>query len=344
MLNLVRFCDPLRIEWTLCYLTHPWYDPGMLTALSAALPVCREGLRYERGSWRSQPEIEGLRELSARSDVVLAWGYTFNFNRLVDRRETRLVNVAHNFRTDLGRFVSDWHHLAAVSRECAASFGKYRDRVKVIENGIDLNRSFPIRGRAAMRADWGCEDGDLLIGFVGRLAEVKNCLALARAVKGLGERARLVCYGEQVPEEAYIPFQMKEIAGAERLIFREPVEDVGSVLNALDVFLLPSYSEGFSMSLLEAWAAGLPVVATRVGSLPRLEEQYGRLVTPIEPEDSAEALAAAIRKAIAGGAEMTGRAREMVLASYHVARMAEEWTDYLVAVAEGRAAPAGAAP
>ena len=341
MLNLVRFCDPLQIEWTLCVLTDPWYDERMLTELSELMPVCRDGVRYEHGSYREQPLIEGLRELSARSEAVLCWGYTYNFNRMVDGKRVRVINVSHNFRIDIGRFVTPWHCLGAVSPECAHGFGELHDRVRVIENGVDLNRCFPIRERAAMRAEWGVSDDELVIGFIGRLSPVKNCLALARAVKGLGERARLVFYGESDPDGTATAEEMMELAGG-RILFFEPTDDVGSVLHAIDVFMLPSLSEGFSLSLLEAWAAGRPVVATRVGSLPRLEERHGQLVEPIEPDDPPEVLAAAVRAALAAGPERLARAREMVLRHYHVSRMAAEWTDFLMAVADRREIPARA--
>ncbi len=342
MLNLVRHCDASRIEWTRCYLTHPWYDGRMLTALSDAMPVYRDGFLYEKGLYRFHPGDEALRELCVLSDAVVCWGYTYDFNSLIDTEQTRLINVAHNFRADLSRFVTDRHYLGAVSRDCTRAFGELHDRVTVIENGIDLNRCFPIRDRAAMRAAWGSADDDLVIGFIGRLARVKNCLALARAVQGLGERAKLVFYGGSGSEEADVARRMEEIAG-DRLLFFDPVEDVGSVLHAIDVFMLPSYSEGFSMSLLEAWAAGRPVVATRVGALPRLEERHGPLVTPIEPEDPPEVLAEAVRTAANSGAEKVRRAREMVLRRYHVTRMAEQWTDFLESVAQGRETPARAA-
>lgn len=345
MLDLVKYCDPTRIEWTLCYLTHRWYDPAMLTTLADAMPVCREGLRYERGGYSEQAEIEGLRELSARSDAVICWGFTFDFNRLVDGRQAKVVNVSHNFRLDLSRYTKHWHYLAAVSEDCTQGFGPLRDRVKVIENGIDLNRCFPIRSRAAVREQWGCGRGELVILFLGRLAQVKNCHALARAVAGLGEKARLVFYGERLTDEAHIAAEMEQIAGAGRLRFHDPVEDIGSLLHAADVFMLPSFSEGFSLSLLEAWAAGLPVVATRVGGLPRLEQRFGPLATPIEAEDPPETLAAAVRRALGPeGREIAARAREMTLTHYHVSRMAAEWSDFLVDVVEGRALPAKMPP
>jgi len=301
--------------------------------MSDAMPVYREGFLYEKGRYRPYRGLDSLYDLSEKSDVVVCWGFGYSINPLIDVKQTRLVNVAHNFRIDISCFVNEHHHLGAVSQECTRAFGGLHHRVKVIENGIDVNRCLPLRGRTEMRAEWGCRDNDLVVGYIGRVAEVKNCLALARAIQGLGDRAKLVVYGERVPDEAILNRQMDLLAD-DRHLFFDPIEDVGSVLHAIDVFMLPSYSEGFSLSLLEAWAAGRPVVATRVGALPSLEERHGPLVTPIEPEDPPEVLAEAVRTAVNGSGEIVRRAREMVLRDYHVRRMAQQWTDFLVSVAE----------
>jgi glycosyltransferase involved in cell wall biosynthesis len=69
--------------------------------------------------------------------------------------------------------------------------------------------------------------------------------------------------------------------------------DVPDLLNAMDIFVLPSYSEGVSLALLEAMAAGLPVIATAVGGLPEVvtDGENGLLIPPRDAEALATALA-----------------------------------------------------
>ena len=75
------------------------------------------------------------------------------------------------------------------------------------------------------------------------------------------------------------------------------VEDLGEFLPALDLFIMPSVSEGLGSSVLHAMAHGLPVVASRVGGLPEavVHEQTGWLVEPNSPEKLATAIGVAVR-------------------------------------------------
>jgi glycosyltransferase involved in cell wall biosynthesis len=101
--------------------------------------------------------------------------------------------------------------------------------------------------------------------------------------------------------------------------------DVPDLLQAMDTFVLPSYSEGLSLSLLEAMAAGLPVIATAVGGNPELvmDGVTGLLI----PAKDAEALAAALERVLADPAwakEMGEKARRQVAENYSVERLGRE--------------------
>jgi glycosyltransferase involved in cell wall biosynthesis len=181
-----------------------------------------------------------------------------------------------------------------------------------------------------MRHYWGCDESDLVVGYIGRIAPEKNCLAVARSVKGLGRRGIGVVYGSCASQARDILADIRSIAGDQVRVF-DPTEDVGSILHAIDVFLLLSHTEGLSSSLLEAWAAGVPVVASPVGALPDLERQFGRLAVLAEPDASEETLAVAALEALNGAAkgEIRRRAQDVVWNHFTAGRMAMEWTDYL---------------
>ena len=80
---------------------------------------------------------------------------------------------------------------------------------------------------------------------------------------------------------------------AGRVHFLGQRRDIPDLLAALDIFVLPSHSEGVSLALLEAMAAGLPVIATAVGGLPEVvtDGENGLLIPPKDPEALAAALA-----------------------------------------------------
>ena len=101
--------------------------------------------------------------------------------------------------------------------------------------------------------------------------------------------------------------------------------DVPDLLNAMDIFVLPSYSEGLSLALLEAMAAGLPVIATAVGGLPEVvtDGDNGLLIPPRD----AAALAGALERLLADPAlaqRLGANAREHVREHFSLDRLGRE--------------------
>jgi glycosyltransferase involved in cell wall biosynthesis len=156
----------------------------------------------------------------------------------------------------------------------------------VIRNGIDVEAV-----RATCPADLGIPAGSVVFGFVGRFEEQKGVRELARAwqrVAGAFPGARLVLIGwGQL--EGELRDQLGAAPNVHWLGFRE---DVPSVMKSLDVLVAPFHQEGFGLVLVEAMAAGVPVVAARASSAPELIDDgvEGRLV----PVRDADALADAM--------------------------------------------------
>jgi transposase len=113
---------------------------------------------------------------------------------------------------------------------------------------------------------------------------------------------------------------------------------VGNVLCALDVLLLASPAEGFSLSVAEAWYCQVPVVATRVGAIPELERKYGQLVSPIPVDPTPGQLADAVKRALSPEFrnEVIPRAQEMVCRHYTADDMVQRWVKYLYSIVPAR--------
>ncbi len=167
-------------------------------------------------------------------------------------------------------------------------------RVIVVPNGVDTNKFRPINRRKAI--DWFeqkfCELDDLNIIYVGRLSEEKGIVYLIDSLKHLDE-GKLFLAGKG-PQEMLL----RKIAEKfeRRVIFLGKVrhDDLPLIHNTMDVFVLPSIGmEGFSNSMLEALACGLPVVATPVGAAPEvINPEVGTIVEP----KNARAIADGIKK------------------------------------------------
>jgi glycosyltransferase involved in cell wall biosynthesis len=143
------------------------------------------------------------------------------------------------------------------------------DRITVVHNGVDGLRFSPDpRVRTGMRQELGLAEGEFCIGCVGNLLPVKDHMTLLRAMAGFAEivpRWRLLIAGEGPEMAGLHSFVAADPALKTQVSFLGSYGRVPELLNALDVYVLPSMSEGISNSLLEAMATGLPVVASAVG-------------------------------------------------------------------------------
>ena len=196
----------------------------------------------------------------------------------------------------------------AVSNRMAGTLitnGFKSSRVTTIHNGIDLARAIP--GRAEdIRRELGVDAASIVIGTVGRLSPVKAQDVLMRAAGRILDsvpRARFVIAGDG-PLGGELEALATRLGIDRACTFLGARSDISDVIAALDVFVLPSLSEGLPMAVLEAMAAGKPVVASRVGGLPEVIQHgvSGMLIPP----GGAEALAAACVE-LAGDRERAGR-------------------------------------
>jgi glycosyltransferase involved in cell wall biosynthesis len=203
--------------------------------------------------------------------------------------------------------------------------------VPLIPNGIDVEKYQ--RGgaqREAWRRAQGLEVADLVCVTVGRLAPQKNYALLLRAFRQVADAlpaARLLVAGEGVSRE-----ELEKLHGAlglaDRVTFLGARADIPELLAAADLFVLSSDWEGHPLAVMEALAAGLPVVATAVGGVPEQvdEGRTGLLVPPGDPSALAAALLRLLPDAPRRG-EMGERAREQAAARFSVERMTRSYEE-----------------
>jgi sugar transferase (PEP-CTERM/EpsH1 system associated) len=204
-----------------------------------------------------------------------------------------------------------------------------REKVRLIHNGIALGQPAVDRAhRAAMRRALALDDDDILIGSVGAFRPVKDFPMLVEAMAEVhreAPRARLVLIGSG-PTLANVREAVERLGLHRAVVLPGWRSDVPDLLRAMDVFALSSISEGVSLAILEAMAAGLPVVATRVGGNPEIvhDSETGLLVPPGSPKAMAGALIALACDAEKRRA-MGRRAREHVERSFSLSRMARDY-------------------
>lgn len=167
--------------------------------------------------------------------------------------------------------------------------------VQVIANGVDVGRFQPVE-RTKARMELGIDPNAYVIGTVGRLEFVKGHDILLEAMAELPESIQLVVAGSG-SQMTPLKEKASELGIADQITFLGNVEDTSKVYPAFDVLCQPSRAEGLPLTILEAQACGIPVIATDVGSVrDAVCPDVGRVVPPEDPSAMADELMALLRR------------------------------------------------
>jgi glycosyltransferase involved in cell wall biosynthesis len=193
-------------------------------------------------------------------------------------------------------------------------------RVVTIHNGIDPDRFARLPDQASARVSLGLPADRVLIGGVGQLARYKGYDVLIRAFALVADRYPQVdlAIAGKGPLREELEALATQLGVRDRVHFLGFQSDVLRVLAALDIYALASMCEAFPYALLEAMAAGLPILATSVGGVPEVMEPgvTGHLVAPGRVDDMAGALKGLVDSA-STRARMGAAARERVARHFH---------------------------
>jgi glycosyltransferase involved in cell wall biosynthesis len=169
-------------------------------------------------------------------------------------------------------------------------------KARVVANGVGVNQIAPrhAAAKAALMAQLGRPVTALVLGTVGRLSPVKDHGSLLLALRRLQDQAQpveLVVVGDGDTRPA-LQAQAQSLGLADCVHFLGMRQDVAQLLTAFDVFVLSSISEGYSLALVEAAAAALPIVATAVGGNADIVQHdlNGLLVPAHDPAALADAI------------------------------------------------------
>jgi glycosyltransferase involved in cell wall biosynthesis len=249
--------------------------------------------------------------------VIDHWHGLTRFNR----KRRFICRVLGRF-TDLSLAVS-----RAVRDNLVIQGGLDPAKVRIVANGVDVAAIDAARPGKAVRRELGLPEGVPVIGLVGRLDHWgKGHRELFTAMARLRERhpvhALIVGGGRR---EAEVRELVAGLGLTGAVHFLGPRHDVPDLLHAMDIFVLPSHSEGLSLALLEAMAAGLPVIATAVGGLPEVvtDGDNGLLIPPRD----AGALAGALERLLANLAfaqRLGANARAHVREHFSLDRLGQE--------------------
>lgn len=314
--------------------------------LDAARLLGAEAVELEHNAPRLQTAV---REVSAHltrlgAKVLCCHGYKPDILGLLAGRRARVpvVSISHGWTAATLKVrlneVIDRLSLLAMDRVVCVSESQARRvrragiagrRVVVIRNAIDPEAAAPREpsARSELLALFA-EAPRLIVGAAGRLSPEKGYGVFVEAAAVIAREvpdAGFVQFGDG-PLRDNLARRVEQLGLAGRFVFAGFRTDLARVLPSLDLFVLPSYTEGLPVVVLESFAAGVPVVATAVGGTPEVvsDGENGRLVPAGDPSELARRVIEMLADDSARQ-EMGRRGRALVLDEFTFARQAEDY-------------------
>jgi glycosyltransferase involved in cell wall biosynthesis len=335
VIDIVRFLKQESVESVVCCLDDEGAWAEEARALGAPVVALQRGLGFRPGVGRSLAQLASHYAVDVihchhyssfvygQIGALLSAGPAVVFTehgRLSDAppsRKRRAINPL------LGRLPAAIFAVSADLRLHMIAEGFHESRVQVLHNGIEPGPMVNATAGRTARAALGLSNDELIVGTVGRLDPVKSFETLIQSlaiVRSEFHDARLVIVGDGA-ERASLEAEARRLQVDPAVIFAGHRQDVRALLPAFDIFANSSTHEGVSLTILEAMAASVPVVATRVGGTPEVVTPgTGILVAP----RSADQLAAALAELARDGdrrARIGEAARARVEASFTAKRM-----------------------
>lgn len=171
------------------------------------------------------------------------------------------------------------------------------EKVSIIPNAVEIEK-FHKTNATKVRKQFGLLDSDFIVLFVGRFTESKGIIYLLEAFQeiltrrdDLKTKLKLILVGDG-PLFNKIESLTQKGHLRDHVLFTGRLKNINSIMMISDIFCLPSIYEAFPLVILEAMAAGLPVIATKVGAVPEIisNGQNGVLVNIKDPKTIAEAI------------------------------------------------------
>jgi L-malate glycosyltransferase len=335
----------------------------LLDSLSRDVPLHTypvHGSFYSWGSIASQLRL--VKDVRMRQfDVVHAYGWYPNVFAIPASRLALRPAIIASIR-DVGAYMTSAkiHALkfacwladcvlanSNAGRNWLIEQGVKEQKIEVIRNGIFVRPRIHLEsGSGAIRKEFGIPIGTPVCACVGRVVSGKGMdfyLRAARIVLERGRDVRFLMIGARSVDKNYqseVEMLARQLQLDHRVIFTGQRQDVPDILREVDIVVHPSLTEGLSNVILEAMAAGIPVVATRVGGNPELVED-GRtgLLVPVEnADDIADAVCRLIdQPEMARG--FGERARRRVIDEFAIDRMLAKTEALYLRLLERRVAP-----
>jgi len=260
-----------------------------------------------------QSKREAINYVTAGRDTLVGWGPPVRDHDILTGFSGRTIAVAHGSCEHTRKLMqsalaSGYREFIGVSDPATAVCPNDR-LVLTIRNGVTADR-LAVTSLISRQSS-------KVAAYIGRRTPDKNPLVIADAVDYLPKEWSILMAGDGL----LLPVNRQRVRLCPDRV------DVGNVYASVDVVVMASPSEGCSLTVLEAWYLGIPVVSTRVGIIPELEAILGPMVFPLPQNPTPRQIAKTIQEAHTG--DVTERAKNWTRQYGMVDRMIQEWDGYL---------------
>jgi len=340
ILDLVRHLDPKKFKSTVALLVEGWLTDRLKEAGISPIHL------VQRSAFDPRTILELWRVVQQRR-IELIHAHEF-YTNVVGFAVAKLAGIpfiatvhGKSYYPDRWRRILAYrimaryaNYVVAVSDDLGAflmkNIGMDTARLITVPNGINLDQYGYAEEPARCREALGIERTARVIGAVGSLYAVKGHTYLLQAMRDIAVEhpdalLPLVGKGDLLGQ---LEAEAREYGIANQVRFLGFRDDVRDVLGVMDVFVLPSLSEGLPMSVLEAMAMARPIVAMAVGGVPEVitDGHTGLLVPPRNPAMLAERISFLLKNPEV--AENLGRrARKRIATAYTLGHMVNRYQE-----------------
>lgn len=292
-------------------------------------------------------ELEG-------ADLIFYWG--LQPMPEIQNCGVPVVHVSHSSAVETSRFwnAEDWvgfgktsaNFMAAVSKSAALLFSnksRRKEPVTVIHNGVSVERTRPAIGGAELRKRWRIGEKSRVVLYVGRFSDEKGPQRVVQAMKNLPNDIHLVMVGwgmlsDELKRIARGLVKDSSTGSCARIFFPQArTRGLGDIYAAADLVVIPSDTEAFPLTLIEAWHAGVPVVCSNFATIDELEEVYSngdpmvyRIPCPPTDRQVANGIINALNFS-RNNDEIVRRSQAIALEHFSAAAMVARWEGYFYA-------------
>jgi len=346
--RIIRLADPFAFEWHVCAVKEFGDFDGEFR--KHGIPV----EHFASTPDKSDPPWKKVRDYSIQHDIQIihshtprtildVWRGQMTFPRgrgqrpyhvatkhLLtkpgDRKHGQLLSILDR----LSLFLPD--RLVPVSQAMARIIlgipGISATKVNPIPNAIPCGEYYQPESRESMREELGLDPSTIAIGFTGRLEKVKNLDLLLTAFRNIHLHwpdTRLVIAGEGDLMDA-LQKQSADLGLMNDVLWMGFYKDIPRLLSAMDLYIQPSINEGLSLSILEAMAAELPVISTKVDSATEIitDGANGMLIPPSSTRCMEDALRSLIENP-EKRSRLANAGRKTVLENYDLPIMVDHY-------------------